>query len=444
MSAGPDGVTPRAEDKPDKPSPVLPHRLRVVLPALVALDAGLLLTAHVLQGASTEVNGSAPFGMLSPHTASSDNLMSAAKRLANAHAWACVAVVVGLSGLWPYMKLALTLSIVGAVDTCTIKRSRGRRLLQFLEVAGKYSFADVFLICFNFVIFDISTGGSYRILGAMSLELNMWMQLHFAPIGLIIAVTVSTFLTRWAAFEMSPREGEEKPLLASVDAGEAREPPPKRSVAMHACAMLVALVGGILLIVGAQRPMIRVERGGFLGNLIRPEEDRNQELSVMSIFAHMLAGGGAGPGAYNTILAAFWLALTVVAPLLEFVFLAADAIACRMATASWASKWTAIGAEWAHSFGCVDVLLIVAAVLLLELHTVVEFNIGDECAPFESMMSNRVELTIAGLGFATSDECFTTGPSLGPGSGILAAVILFRFGAWRLNDMLRGYGIGHC
>ena len=53
-------------------------------------------------------------------------------------------------------------------------------------------------------------------------------------------------------------------------------------------------------------------------------------------------------------------------------------------------------------------LLLVAVVLVHELHTVVEFNIGDECAPFQSIMNNRADRPQSEYFLVTSDACRIT------------------------------------
>jgi len=195
-------------------------RLRAALPLLVASNVALIAASHVCKGAATHVDGHAPLGTLTPHIASDDNLPSAVGKLWAARAYWMVFLVALLSGALPYLKLIATCGVVGLFDTGQLTAASAKTAFLILEVIGKYSFADVFLICLNCLIFDISTGGSYKILLFGSLELKLWVQLKFGAVALIVAITFSAFLTHWAAYEISPEshkeEGadeEEAPLL---------------------------------------------------------------------------------------------------------------------------------------------------------------------------------------------------------------------------------------
>jgi len=410
----------------------VPSRLRICLPFFAAADLSLLCAAHLLKGASMQVSGEAPLGLLQPHTASEDNLISAARRLGSAHAWVSFAIVVGLSGLWPYVKLLATLLVVMLVDARRCAVDQGLRYLWIIEVLGKYSFADVFLTCINAVIFDISTGGKYRIMGLFNLELNMWMELQFACAALITAVTFSAFLTHWALHELHRMKSEAHVAVGHGSLDVPGVDPPSWS-RYRILAAVAALCGAGLVVLGSVLPLARVERGGFLGNLIRPTDDRSLSLSVFSICSRMLHSGGSN--AVSTILVVYFFALTVVAPLLEFVLLAVDAFSSRSGRIARRARMCA---RWAHSFGCLDVLLIVVGALVLELHTVVKFNIGDECEPFGSLMGDKTLLRLAGLGFAASTSCFDPRPSLACGSAAVLGAVALRWSAWHAHEAMHG------
>lgn len=410
---------------------LLPQRVRLGLPIFVACDLGLLVLAHVLVGAGTRVSGSAPGGSFSSQ-ASEDNLFSAAKRLWEAQAWVSVAIVVGLSGLWPYVKVLLTMLCASMVDIGRLSRKDAGYYLYILEVLGKYSFADVFLICCNCTIFNISTGGTYRILALFQLELHVWVQLHFAAVALIVAITMSACLTQWTIYEVKARSGgsasNEALVLPGYGSFESAKPV---TVAWSLVMAAASICGAGLLMAGTALPIITVDRGGFLGNLIRPREDHILKLSIVSICSAMLSGG-----LCNAILGVMFFFLLVVAPLFEFAFLAADALALRYHP-GWA-HWTHTGAECFHSFGCVEVMLLVSFAIAHELHTVVAFNLGDQCTRYSAIMNNRPLLTIAGLGFAASPSCFDPGTEIGSGVVVLAASVACRFVAWRCNARARG------
>lgn len=427
----------------------------MVLPVLVAADLALLLSAHICRGASTEVAGQAPFGALKPHTASDDNLFSAIKRLSQAHAWAFVFIVAVMSGIWPYVKLLGTAVAVQLAHSGVVARRKSILALRLIEVLGKYSFADIFLICLNSVIFNIK-GGPYRIILVGKLEVDMRMQLKYATLALVFAITISTFLTHWAAHELTRQEllleecdddddlfsesglEQRRPLLGEEGSwGEGEHGPEEAHTAwITACALLAPLIGAVALVSGARTPMLSIYRGGFLGNLIRPMEDQVLQLSPVSVANMMLSNAENRPDvSYVHTMVVMFVLLTTVAPFLELLFLAATSLSAAVGRRR-AAGVARMCADWLHSFDCVDVLMIVVLITLIDLHTVVEFNVGSECKPFADIMNNRKLLTLAGIGFAASPSCFEPVPQLQEGFGVLMVAVALRSISWRLADRL--------
>jgi len=420
----------------EKSSP-LPSYLRFGLPVLIVLDLSLLLVAHVCKGAITRVAGEAPLGLLTPHIATEDNLFSAIGRLAGAGAFGMVIIVALLSGLWPYVKLLGTLYCVALVDFGRVTKERSRQWLVLLEAFGKWSFADVFLIGFNLIIFDIHTR-RYQVVVVGSLQIDLWMELQVGAVALIVAITASACITHWATFELSPpapRWGansldEGAPLVNHTPSDpDTRVPQWRKGMAPPAGATLLALVGLALLVVGAYQPVVRITRGGFLGKLIN-EDERDLELSVFGMLAQMYNVASRRNEAVVYFFAFVFGVVSFWAPLFELLLLSVSALLTRWSPA--AGHWSRTGAEWLNSIDCVDVLLIVGLVTVVQLAKVVEFNIGSECDSFEPIMNDQAILTIAGLGFASSDECFTPTSQISTGFWILLCAVLCRMCAWCL------------
>merc|ERR1719291_181640 len=133
----------------------------------------------------------------------------------------------------------------------------------------------------------------------------------------------------------------------------------------------------------------------------------------------------------------FWIGLLIVAPMMEFIFLFKTFCEARRLENEERQAHSKMAAEWAHSFGCVDVLIIVVLALVSEIHTVVAFNIGDECKPFESVMNSKRMLSVAGIGFAADTTCFNPVASIQMGLATLIGVVLMRMVCWRCVAMLR-------
>jgi len=418
--------------------------LRVGLPILTACTLALLVAAHLTKGGGIEVDGHAPLGTLKPHTASDDSLFGAVERLVRAKAWFMAFVVACLSGIWPYLKLLATLGLVALADMGTLSMDVSYQGLVMLEVLGKYSFADVILICFNLVIFNISTGGVYNITLVGTLELNLYMRLKSGSILLILAVSASALLTHWAAHVLKPLcagAGEERerraddeleaaPLLKDAkDVGQRRRDRPSW---LGLAVAVAALLGAVLLLAGSCTPAVEVKRGGFMGNLIRPKEEQDLEISIFVITQKMLEAARTHPSDAVTFYIVLFVILVFLAPLLELVALMVRGISLAFPSSlRRCGEVSEITAAWLSSFAILDVFILVAIPVLTELHTVVDFNMGDECKPFASLMSNGPLLKMAGLGFATSDSCFDPHLTLRSGWWLLLVSVVLRITAWR-------------
>jgi len=428
----------------------VPPRLRLGLPLLCIAIGVLFILAHLLKGATTMVTGHAVVTDLNQEV-SNDNLISAVHRLASADAWACVIIVAGLSGIWPYVKLLGTVMLVALVDCGRLTPMWSYNGLLVLEALGKYSYADVYMIVTNLIIFNISTGGAYTILGIGKLSLHMYMAMHFASLALIIAVSLSSMATHWAVFELSgvrsvrfvekddEEEAESKPLLEDVESSGASstivsqrgtlfQAPAGKHKWLSVCSGCFALASIALTIVGACVPYISVVRGGFLGKLIRPKEDQVLQISIFYTAQRLWAGDR-----MEQAFAVLGIIFSFVMPVLEL----AGIVVCTFGAFRFGigSHWSRVGrlaADACHSLACVDVLLIVALVTVKEIHTVVEFNIGSTCAPFASFINDKNLLTVAGLGFAASDSCFDPRPAIQSGFWWLLVSVVLRTAAWRL------------
>mmetsp|Transcript_39564 Transcript_39564/g.84316 ORF Transcript_39564/g.84316 Transcript_39564/m.84316 type:complete len:466 (+) Transcript_39564:190-1587(+) len=415
---------------------VLPSHVRFGVPLLILGITALFLCAHLLHGASALLKGSA-LGQSLEQVANEDNLLGATRRLAQSGAWECVVLVAVLSGILPYVKLLGTWLCVFLVDFGFLRLAWGHKVLVVLEAVGKYSFADVFMLTTNVMIFDISTGGPYQLAGFGSFELHMYYDIHFPGLALIIAVAFSSTVTHWAVYEIRRLELEEylhddaehKPLLedegfANADSG--REG--KKITRMAAGTLVLAVISLAFIIVGSILPYLEVDRSGFLGNLIRPHEEKKLEISIFNTVSKLADGGRM----YQTF-AGLSFIFSFVMPVLELLMIAVSAIGIlKSGVASNLSRYCRFASDACHSLSCIEMVLIVAAVTVAELHTVVQFNIGDTCKPFAMLINNKMLLDIAGLGFAASEECFNPKAALRKGFFWLLGACVLRIVASRL------------
>lgn len=417
----------------------VPERLRIGVVVFGVANIALLVAAHICTGAITRVDGQAPFGQLHPHIASQDNLLSAVARLAGANAWALAFVVAIMSGLWPYIKLLNTIAVVHITHRGAMMRESAQTALALLEALGKWSFADVFLLCVNMTIFNIDTPVHHlRLIG--SLQVTMWMEPRFGAVALVIAIIGSALVTHWAAWELSSQQAvadEGTPILdgqAQAEAGQRLAEPivasnPRLRGLTRTFGICLPILAAVLLVLGCAVPMMKVARSGFLGNMLRAsagDPPDSVKLSVFSMVHSMLAVPDPRGGVATGFFAVVVFVLAFVVPLLELLLLA---VSSALPEGLRRRRSIAV-ASWCHSIDCMEVVLIAVLVTVWQLSRVVSFNIGNECAPFASIMNSRPLLTVAGVGFLASSDCFLAIATLGLGWWLLLGSVALRTGAW--------------
>jgi len=427
-------------------TPKVPSHLRFMLPFLVAADVSLLLCGHLCIGSIVRLEGYAPFDKIQSHDVSQANLIHAAHELANAHAWVAVFVVAAVSGIWPYIKLFLTLVIVRQVDVGSLDKETGQAALTHLAAAGKWSFADIFLIAVNILIFDISTD-EYKVAVFFKLKVDIFVKLKFGAFALTAALTFSTLLTHWAAACLrdpiptaeeladDPRPTSElEPLLPASNGAEIGgahrsvwRPRERLQAILVAAAALVCLLCGVML------PLIHINREGFLGNLIR--EGKDLDLSVLSTAQGLQHLSKTREQPLLQVFTVVFLAFTFVLPLIELVLLTTSLAlaACQQPRLSFGFRNSA---EFCSELACSDVLLLIIIITATQLRTIVEYNLQDECADIRSFIEGGPALTISGLGMAADKDCLRLVPILRNGWWLLLISMLLRCDAWRRSGVV--------
>jgi len=424
----------------------VPGHLRFLLPFFVAADVALLLCGHLCIGSIVRLEGYAPFDKIKSHDVSEANLVHAAQELAAAHAWVAVFVVAAVSGIWPYVKLFLTLVTVRQVDLGSIDKETGQIALTHLAAAGKWSFADIFLIAVNILIFDISTD-EYKVAVFFKLKVDIFVKLRFGAFALTAALTLSTLLTHWAAAALrdpipSAEEfadtlqptPELEPLLPALNGADASGA--RRSIwrpREHLQATLVAAAALICFLCGVMLPLIHINREGFLGNLIRQGKDL--DLSVITIAQGLQHLAEMREQPLLQVFTVVFLAFTCALPLLELVLLTTSLTlaACQQPRLSFNFRNSA---EFCSELACSDVLLLIIIITATQLRTIVEYNLQDECADMRSFIDGGPAITISGLGMAADKDCLRLVPILRNGWWLLLISMLLRCDAWRRSGVI--------
>lgn len=428
----------------------IPLRLFWGLPPLIVANLVLLVMGHACLGTMIRLEGYAPADKITSHDLAGENMVSAAKKLAEARAWVAVFAVAIMSGLWPYFKLVTTQLIVLLLQFKKIGKDEGYFVLATLGWLGKWSFTDITLLSVNILIFDISTD-RYRVMAFFFMKIDIFMKMQFGAFALTVALIMSAFLTHWAALEVAPRlryesqnaleddavcaEGAAETCLESAEIVPRSEKAGLTPAFAAAPGFFISFIALALLCYGSNQTMLHIDRDGFLGKLIR--ERRDLELSIFSIPSMLNYLAEFRSQRLYKLFAWVFLSISFIAPFLELVFLC-----CSLIVSSFSgklSRWSRRCAEAAQAFSCVELALLVSLIFLVQLRTIVQFNIATECEDLRGTISSGPKMTIVGIGMAADQDCLRLVPSLCSGWWMLLVSVLLRVDAWRrLDELHRG------
>mmetsp|Transcript_31987 Transcript_31987/g.68115 ORF Transcript_31987/g.68115 Transcript_31987/m.68115 type:complete len:445 (+) Transcript_31987:93-1427(+) len=424
-------------------SGTLPLRVRLGVPLLCLGNIAFFILAQILPAVSTHVKGFALIKNFEVE-ASKDNLFSATRRLANAGAWGSVILTSVFSGLWPYLRLLGTMFFVAIADSRFMRRAWVYKGLIALELLGKLCFCDVLVLILNLLIFNITTDGPIPLKHFGHLEIRMFMNMHFASLALVISVALSAIVNHWAVIELrrlleleemtDGEDAERKPLLeeeglGSMGANAHAGVGGTKLALTAASAFMMAMTSIACLIAGASVPFMKVDHGGFLGELIRPQAHQNLDISVFNTAQKLRDDGDK----MYYLMSYLFLLFCFVMPVLDLVCIAVSAFgSLRGGIVSTFSGYGRFVSDACNPLACIEVLLITALAIVGEIQTIVKFNIGDSCAPFASILSNKGLLSLVGLDFAASKTCFNPQPSLQAGFWLLLSALVLRTVASRL------------
>jgi hypothetical protein len=128
--------------------------IRYGVPVFILVTFGLILASHIASGVSAELVFTDNGYLVSEANLLTVSIFSSVKALWNANSIALALLVVITSVCWPYFKLLLALF-------CWIapiwNPRRRERLLYWLDVLGKWSFVDIFVLLIVTVAFRSTT-----------------------------------------------------------------------------------------------------------------------------------------------------------------------------------------------------------------------------------------------------------------------------------------------
>lgn len=173
---------------------VHPAYLRYGIPIYLVCTFALLLACDMGSGVSADLRRSLPDGeVLSTQTLLTVSVFSSVKELWKAESYPLAIIIVITSISWPYLKLIMSLYAWTAPfnrksSDVNVTLAKREKMLFWLDVLGKWSFVDVFVLIIMMVIFRSTIDQGYLII-------DIWILPKWGFFGFMLASVLSIFGT---------------------------------------------------------------------------------------------------------------------------------------------------------------------------------------------------------------------------------------------------------
>jgi len=128
--------------------------VRYGVPIFIIITFGLVLASHIGSGVSAELVFTDNSNIIDEAVILTVSIFTSVKALWNAKSYALAMLVVVTSVFWPYLKLILALFSWFAPIWKPLRREK---LIHWLDVLGKWSFVDIFVLLIVSVAFRSTT-----------------------------------------------------------------------------------------------------------------------------------------------------------------------------------------------------------------------------------------------------------------------------------------------
>lgn len=222
-------------------------------------------------------------------------------------AWLIAILVIGLSGVWPFVKLGMLL-YAWLAPASMLQMSRRSEMLIFLDEYGKYSLVDSWLAILALCAFDIKWSSDDVAINVTPVPMLPFFTFVIASVlSLILGHIATVFNRRALAAADTPvrslsrelRDEERLILFRVMPSGEA--------FLLLGLSIFTALALPVACILTS----IEYEVSGVLAELLLTEEEMNLSYSLVSLGHFLTAGFEASSGlrAVQVIFFAFTLAI---------------------------------------------------------------------------------------------------------------------------------------
>jgi len=133
----------------------VPLFIRLIMPIVILGNIGLFLSGHLSLGGTVNISGSFAGQAFNVDGFFEFSMAKSTIEMWNAGAKSLAILIVLFSGVWPYSKLLVTLFLWFAPTRWVSSKRRGS-ILCWLDVLGKWSMVDVFVLLMTLASFKLS------------------------------------------------------------------------------------------------------------------------------------------------------------------------------------------------------------------------------------------------------------------------------------------------
>ncbi|KAH0795623.1 hypothetical protein GPJ56_000502 [Histomonas meleagridis] len=398
-------------------TPKLPLFVRILMPFLIFMNVSLFISSNTGIGASVFIKLNIGDKIVSFPSMFDFGLINSIKEMWVGNAIFLSILIAVMSCIWPYTKLIL-MTLIWILPTNILSERRRKSFLHMLDVLGKWSLVDSYvmilmLVAFHFAIDipNISTTVGEQFVA------NLWVYPAYGFVTLLLATVFSLALShiiigivRHVDDEKDPHE-EEKPksLFQMCDN--------KFQAIIVPIVMLVALV---LVIVGVCLKSFSFDFVGLLGwamNLLG--KPNYNEYSVIDL-ALDVPSAAEYPNTFNVrFTQALYFLVSILVPMIHIV--------CSILLWFIPMKYKLMKllfeiVETIYAWSCLDVFVISIIAAVLEISQFAGFMVGDKC----EMIDPIVEMFFSDEDIIHGHEkCFSVITRLLSGSYLLLVAAVF-------------------
>ena len=133
----------------------VPMILRVLIPFVILGNIALFLSGHLSLGGTVNLSGSFGGQFFDVDGFFEFSMVKSTIEMWNAGAKPLAILIVIFSGVWPYTKQLITL-VIWFLPTTRVSSNRRGKILNWLDVLGKWSMVDVFVLLMTLASFRLS------------------------------------------------------------------------------------------------------------------------------------------------------------------------------------------------------------------------------------------------------------------------------------------------